>query len=108
MMARRFDLTVVMQSDRDRHAYNDLMIEAALFNSGRPTIVVPYIQKEGVSLGRVLTVSEKAEPSPMFPKGGMGKGTAKLVAGPGGMSLLESYHSSGVMGAFTGAGTTSA
>ena len=54
MMARRFDLTVVMQSDRHRHAYNDLMIEAALFNSGRPTIIVPYIQKQGVNLGRVL------------------------------------------------------
>jgi len=52
------------------------------------------------------TVSEKYEQSPMFPVGGTGKGTAKLWAGPGGMSLLESYHSSGVVGNFNGFGTT--
>jgi len=52
------------------------------------------------------TVVEKSEPSPMFPTGGTGKGTAKNWAGPGGLSLLESYHSSGVMGTnFIGAGT---
>ena len=30
------------------------MIEGALFESGRPIIVVPYIQKEGLTLDRVL------------------------------------------------------
>ena len=30
------------------------MIEAALFNSGRPTLIVPYIQKAGFSVERVL------------------------------------------------------
>jgi len=50
-------------------------------------------------------VSEKGQPSPMFPNGGTGKGTAKMWAGPGGLSLLESYHSSGMMGAnFNGFG----
>jgi hypothetical protein len=44
------------------------------------------------------TVTEKSEPSPMFPNGGSGKGTARLWAGPGGLSLLETYHSSGMMG----------
>jgi len=52
------------------------------------------------------TVSEKYEKSPMFPTGGSGKGTAKLWAGPGGMSLLENYHSSGMVGSFSGFGTT--
>lgn len=51
------------------------------------------------------TVTEKVEPSPMMPKGGSGKGTAKLVAGPGNMSLMEVYHSTGAMGSFNGAGT---
>jgi hypothetical protein len=52
------------------------------------------------------TVTEKSNPSPMMPKGGTGKGTATLTAGPGGMSLMEKYHSSGVMGSsFTGFGT---
>jgi hypothetical protein len=51
------------------------------------------------------TVTEKAEAGPMFPKGGTGKGTAKLSPGPGGLSLLENYRSSGVMGpSFTGFG----
>ena len=51
-------------------------------------------------------VTEKSEPSPMFPTGGTGKGTAKLWAGPGGMSLMEKYQSSGVMGTnFQGFGT---
>jgi len=51
------------------------------------------------------TVTEKVEPSPMMPKGGSGKGTAKLVAGPGNMSLMEAYHSTGTMGSFAGTGT---
>ncbi len=51
------------------------------------------------------TVSEKADPNPMMPNGGTGKGTAVLTPGPGGMSLLEKYHSSGVMGSFNGFGT---
>lgn len=51
------------------------------------------------------TVTEKADPSPMFPRGGAGKGTAKLWAGPGGMSLLENYDSSGLIGTnFSGFG----
>jgi Protein of unknown function (DUF1579) len=51
------------------------------------------------------TVTEKAYPSPMMPNGGMGKGTATLTAGPGGLSMMEKYHSNGVMGDFSGFGT---
>jgi nucleotide-binding universal stress UspA family protein len=54
MMARRFDLSVVMQSDDDKSVNNDVMIEAALFNSGRPVIIVPYIQKSGLKLDRIV------------------------------------------------------
>jgi nucleotide-binding universal stress UspA family protein len=53
-MARRFDLSIVMQSDSSRSAYNDPMIEAALFDSGRPVIVVPYIQKGGLTYERIV------------------------------------------------------
>jgi nucleotide-binding universal stress UspA family protein len=35
-------------------APQELIIEAALFESGRPVLVVPYIQKEGLNLDRVL------------------------------------------------------
>ncbi len=51
------------------------------------------------------TVAEKADPSPMMPKGGVGKGTAVLTPGPGGLSLTEKYHSNGAMGSFNGLGT---
>src|SRR5262245_4389153 len=53
-IARRFDLSVVAQSEPDMVAPLELIIEAALFESGRPVLVVPYIQKEGLNLDRVL------------------------------------------------------
>lgn len=53
ILARRVDLSVLMQSEPDR-VDNDDMIETALFQSGRPLIVVPYIQKDGLKLDRVV------------------------------------------------------
>jgi len=53
-IARRFDLAVVSQTDPDRALPDDLLIEAALFESGRPLVVVPYIQQEDLKLGHVL------------------------------------------------------
>jgi nucleotide-binding universal stress UspA family protein len=53
-MARRFDLSVVGQPEPDTVAPEDPIIEAALFESGRPVIVVPYIQKSGLTLERVM------------------------------------------------------
>jgi nucleotide-binding universal stress UspA family protein len=53
-IARRFDLAVVGQAQREHGAGEELMIEGALFESGRPLIVVPYIQKSGIRLDRVL------------------------------------------------------
>jgi len=51
-------------------------------------------------------VSEKDYPSPMMPNGGTGKGTATITPGPGGLSLIEKYHSSGAMAPnFNGYGT---
>jgi nucleotide-binding universal stress UspA family protein len=52
-MTRRFDLSVIMQSDSD-HVSNDDLIEAALFESGRPVIVVPYIHRNGINLDRIV------------------------------------------------------
>ncbi|MCC7017937.1 MAG: universal stress protein, partial [Rhodospirillales bacterium] len=52
-MGRRFDLSVIMQSDPEKGASNELLIEGALFESGRPIIVVPYIQKAGLTLDHV-------------------------------------------------------
>jgi nucleotide-binding universal stress UspA family protein len=52
-LARRYDLSVFMQSEPNG-VDNDDMIETSLFQSGRPLIVVPYIQKEGLKLDRVV------------------------------------------------------
>ena len=53
-IARAFDLSIAAQAEADRSVTDDLIIEAALFESGRPIIVVPYIQKGGLKLDRVM------------------------------------------------------
>ena len=53
-MARRFDLSVIAQAEPDKIAPEELIVEGALFGSGRPVVVVPYIQKAGVTLDRVI------------------------------------------------------
>lgn len=53
-IARRFDLAVVGQAEPNKLAAQDLIIEGALFESGRPVIVVPYIQRDALKLDRVL------------------------------------------------------
>jgi nucleotide-binding universal stress UspA family protein len=53
-VARRFDLAVVGQAEPRKSTPAPLVIEAALFETGRPALVVPYIQKGGVKLDRVM------------------------------------------------------
>jgi nucleotide-binding universal stress UspA family protein len=53
-MARRFDLSVIAQAEPEKIAPEELIVEGALFGSGRPVVVVPYIQKSGVKLDRVM------------------------------------------------------
>lgn len=53
-LARRFDLAVVPQVTPDTIAPDELLMEAALFESGRPLVVVPYIQKDPIKLDRVI------------------------------------------------------
>jgi nucleotide-binding universal stress UspA family protein len=53
-IARRFDIAVATQAERDKMAPDELLAETALFNSGRPIIVVPYIQKKGLTLDRTV------------------------------------------------------
>lgn len=54
VMARCFDLSIVMQPDDNAWSDDAQMIEAALFESGRPVIAVPYIQRQGIKLDRVV------------------------------------------------------
>jgi nucleotide-binding universal stress UspA family protein len=51
-MARHFDLSIVMQSDENID--NGQLIESALFDSGRPMIVVPFIQRGGLTTERII------------------------------------------------------
>lgn len=54
-LARRYDLVIVGQAKRDEEsAPTDLIDEGVLFQSGRPVIVVPFIQKAGLKLDRVM------------------------------------------------------
>ena len=53
-IARRFDLAVVGQAEPERAAPEELIVENALFSSGRPVLIVPYIQKAELTLDRVM------------------------------------------------------
>jgi nucleotide-binding universal stress UspA family protein len=52
-VARRFDLSIVRQPEPGKTVLEDLIVEAALFDSGRPVLVVPYVQKAAVKLDHV-------------------------------------------------------
>jgi nucleotide-binding universal stress UspA family protein len=54
LIARRFDLVVVGQAEPEKDNVEELIAESALFESGRPVIVVPYIQKAPLKLDRVM------------------------------------------------------
>ena len=53
-IARRFDLAIMGQPEPDTPALEQLLVEAALFDSGRPVLIVPYIQRGGLTLERVM------------------------------------------------------
>ena len=54
-IARRFDLSVIGQFEKDRdHRTTNIVIEAALFESGRPVLIVPFIQKDRLKLDHVM------------------------------------------------------
>ena len=53
-IARRFDLSVVSQPEPGPRSPEQPVIEAALFDSGRPIIIVPYIQTDGLKLDHVM------------------------------------------------------
>jgi len=53
-LARRFDLAIVGQANREEDEPIEIIDEGVLFESGRPVIVVPFIQKSGLKLDRVM------------------------------------------------------
>ena len=53
-IARRFDLAVVGQAEPETKMVEENIIEAALFGSGGPVIIVPYIQQAPLRLDHIM------------------------------------------------------
>ena len=62
-IARRFDLAIVGQTEPKPSAVEDKIAESALFDSGRPVIFVPYIQKAPLKLDRVMVCWDGSRPA---------------------------------------------
>ena len=60
--ARRFDLSLITQSEPSG-VNNDRLIEGLLFESGRPVNIVPYIQREGLKIDRVVCCWDGSRPA---------------------------------------------
>jgi nucleotide-binding universal stress UspA family protein len=53
-IGRRFDLLVVGQAEPAKVQPEELIAEGGLFTSGRPIVIVPYINKSPLKLDRVM------------------------------------------------------
>lgn len=53
-MARLYDLNIVAQPDSSNPSQTDFLSEAVLFGSGRPMLMIPYINRGTFSSDRVL------------------------------------------------------
>jgi nucleotide-binding universal stress UspA family protein len=63
LIARRFDLAIVGQTDPKLRAVEEKVAESALFDSGRPVIFVPYIQRAPLKLDRVVVCWDGSRPA---------------------------------------------
>ncbi len=62
-IARRFDLIIVDQAEPDQKGGEETIIESALFDSGRPVIIVPYIQTASLKLDHVMICWDGSRPA---------------------------------------------
>jgi nucleotide-binding universal stress UspA family protein len=77
-MARRFDIAIVAQGEPDNDATAAAILENTLFASGRPVIVVPYIQRAPLKLNHAMICWDGSRPA------------ARAIADA--MPLLEQAH----------------
>lgn len=63
----------------------------------------PEMERLATALSGTWSITLKVEPNERFPKGG-GKGEEVWSAGPGGLSVIENYHSTGDEGEIAGLG----
>jgi nucleotide-binding universal stress UspA family protein len=62
-IARRFDLAIVSQVDPEGSAVEATIPVSTLFESGRPVIIVPYIQRALLKLDRVMVCWDGSRPA---------------------------------------------
>jgi len=62
-IARRFDLAIVGQGKPEANSAEEIIAESTLFGSGRPVIVVPYIQKAPLKLDLVMACWDGSRPA---------------------------------------------
>ena len=60
ILARHFDLTVMAQPDPDL-VLDDPMLEAALFGSGRPVMMVPSVHRAPAAFERIVVAWDRSE-----------------------------------------------
>ena len=62
-IARRFDLAIVGQAKPEPSAVEEKIAESALFDSGRPVIFVPYVQKTSLKLDHIMVCWDGSRPA---------------------------------------------
>jgi nucleotide-binding universal stress UspA family protein len=62
-LARHFDITVLQQPNPDSLGDEEVLIEAALFRSGRPVLVIPYTHKAVYKCDRVVVAWDGSVPA---------------------------------------------
>jgi len=62
-IARRFDLAIVGQAEPETTSVDEIIAETALFESGRPMLMVPYIQKAPLKLDNVMVCWDGSRPA---------------------------------------------
>jgi nucleotide-binding universal stress UspA family protein len=62
-IARRFDVAVVGQARHEQGATEELLIEGALFGSGRPVIIVPQSPRPPVALDGIMVCWDGSRPA---------------------------------------------
>jgi nucleotide-binding universal stress UspA family protein len=62
-IARRYDLSIVAQARPDTDGPEALIVEQALFDSGRPVLVVPYIQSAPFKIDRMMLCWDGSRPA---------------------------------------------
>jgi nucleotide-binding universal stress UspA family protein len=62
-IARRFDLAIVGQVEPDGSPVQAMVSESTLFESGRPMIIVPYVQMAPLKLDRIMVCWDGSRPA---------------------------------------------